>query len=112
MIHVLGFYENRSSHWRKGRSDTVVDDPIMMMRGGDNQATTEIHTNMEIENLGKEFNVDNSSNSNFASVTYVTSPIMIISQELSDSIPQNQHSFNSDVTKLDGEFFSKLVEID
>ena len=105
VIHVPGFYENRSSHWRKGRSDTVVDDPIMTMRGGDNQATTEIHTNMEIENLGKEFNVDNSSNSNFAPVTYVTSPITIISQELSDLISQNQHSFNSDVTNLDGEFF-------
>ena len=71
-----------------------------------------IHTNMETENLGKEFNANKSSNSNFASVTHVTSPITGISQELSDSIPQNQHSFNSDVTKLDGEFFSKLVEID
>lgn len=94
---------------------TVVDDPITKMGGGDNQATTKtamIHTNMETENLGKEFNANNSSNSNFASVTHVTSPITGISQELSDSIPQNQHSFNSDVTKLDGEFFSKLVEID
>ena len=86
----------------------VVGNPTTMMGGGDNQAMTEmvvIHTNMETENLGKEFNADNSSNSNCALVTHVTSPITGIYQELSDSIPPNQHSFNSDVTKLDGEFF-------
>ena len=66
--------------------------------------------NMETENSGGEFNANNSSKLNTFSVMQLKLLVMSLAQESSNSIPQHLHSLNTNITQLDANFLSKLVE--
>lgn len=98
-------------NWRKFMSN-VTASPFMLVEGDNNLDTTEVQANMETENSGGEFNANNSSKLNTSSVTYVTLLVTSLAQDSSNSIPQHLHSLNTNITQLDANFLSKLVEID
>ena len=98
-------------NWRKFMSN-VTTSPFILVEGDNNLDTTEVQANMETKNSGGEFNANNSSKLNTSSVTYVTLLVTSLAQDSSNSIPQHLHSLNTNITQLDANFLSKLVEID